>query len=260
MDFTRLELERHDAVATVWLNRPEVHNAFDEVTITELTQCLKSLNADDTVRVVILGGRGTNFCAGADLRWMRRMATFSEKENIADAERLATLLHTLATLNKITVARVQGAALAGGMGLVAACDIAIASQTASFGTTEVRLGLIPATIAPYVIAAIGTRAAQRYFLSGERIDAATALQLGLVHEVSAIESLGIQLNALIAALLSGAPGAQAGCKELLRELSPPVTPKIIASTARRIAKARASAEAQEGMQAFFAKRSPRWTP
>lgn len=255
-----IEIERTGAVATLWLNRPEVHNAFDEALIAALTAALRALDADDTVRVVVLAGRGKSFCAGGDLAWMRRMAGFSEAENLADAGRLAEMLRTLATLSKPTIARVHGAALAGGTGLVAACDIAIATPRARFGTTEVRLGLVPATIGPYVIRAIGRRAAQRYFLSGERIEAGDARALGLVHELCDEDALDARVAELCASLLAGAPGALRACKQLIETVADqPLTPALIADTCQRIADARASDEAREGIGAFFDKRSPDWT-
>lgn len=259
MGMTTIELERAGAVATVWLNRPQVHNAFDETLIAELTSALQALDADPTVRAVVLAGRGRSFCAGGDLGWMRRMAAFSAAENLQDAGRLAAMLATLAGLSKPTLARVHGAALAGGTGLVAACDIVLATPEASFGTTEVRLGLIPATISPYVIRAIGARAAQRYFLTGERFDAAEARRLGLVHEVCSTETLDARLQDLLETLIAGGPEAQSACKRLVADFAGrAVTAELVADTTQRIAAARATAEAREGIDAFFAKRRPAW--
>lgn len=254
-----IEIERADALATVWLNRPEVHNAFDESLISALTDALRQLDADPAVRVVVLAGRGRSFCAGADLAWMRRMADYSHDENLADAGGLAELLRTLHGLSKPTVARVHGAALAGGTGLVAACDIALAVPAAMFGTTEVRIGLIPATISPYVIRAIGARAAQRYFLSGERFAADEALRLGLVHEICAADALDRRVRAIVDALLAGGPQAQADAKQLIADVSgAPIDAALIADTSARIAAARSSREAREGIGAFFEKRAPSW--
>ncbi|MFT3755299.1 MAG: enoyl-CoA hydratase/isomerase family protein [Pseudoxanthomonas sp.] len=254
-----LEIERNGNVATLWLNRPDVHNAFDEHLIAAITIALREVDADESVRVVVLGGRGKSFCAGGDLQWMRRMAGFSREENLADAGALAEMLRTLAGLSKPTIARVHGAALAGATGLVSACDIAIAVPEAKFGTTEVRLGLIPATISPYVIRAIGARAAQRYFLTGERFDAAEAHRLGLVHEVVAAEALDARIAGIIEALLAGAPIALADCKNLIEDMrDKPVNADLIADTTRRIADARGSIEAREGIGAFFEKRKPSW--
>ncbi len=252
-------VERLESVATVWLNRPQVHNAFNEALIEELTAHLQMLNGDASVSVVVLAGRGRSFCSGADLEWMRRMAGFSAAHNLRDATALAHMLHTLASLSKPTVARVQGFALAGGTGLVAACDIAVASDDAHFGTTEVRFGLLPATISPYVIDAIGARATRRYFLTGERIDAATALRLGLVQEVCPAAVLDERVGAIVQNLRLGAPGALAACKQLVRDVAGrPLTPELIADTSHRIATARWSPEAKEGIAAFFEKRPPDW--
>jgi methylglutaconyl-CoA hydratase len=252
-------VEQAGAVATLWLNRPEVHNAFDEDLIAGITATLLRLDADASVRVVVLAGRGKSFCAGGDLAWMRRMAGFSEAQNLEDAARLAEMLRVLATLSKPTIARVHGAALAGGTGLVSACDIAVATPQASFGTTEVRIGLVPATISPYVIRAIGRRAAQRYFMTGERIDAEQAHRLGLVHELCAADTLDAKIAEIIAALLAGAPAALGACKTLIEAVAEqPLTAELIADTTQRIALARASADARVGIASFFDKRKPVW--
>lgn len=254
-----LAVERDHSVATIWLNRPQLHNAFDEELIAALTAALIELDADASVRVVILGGRGGSYCAGGDLNWMRRMAGFTEAENLQDASRLADMLRVLDSLSKPTIARVHGAAIAGGTGLVAACDIAIGTTQASFGTTEVRIGLIPATIGPYVIAAIGARAARRYFLTGERIAAQQALQLGLLHEIVADDSLDARISEISRALIAGAPAAQSACKRLVADLNhQPISAALIADTSQRIATARSTAEARIGIDAFFARRQPNW--
>lgn len=256
---TNLEVERAGAVATIWLNRPEVHNAFDEHLIAALAATLRELDVDQEVRAVVLAGRGRSFCAGGDLGWMRRMAEFSHEENIEDAGALADMLRVLATMSKPTIARVHGAALAGGTGLVAACDIAVAVPEAKFGTTEVRLGLVPATISPYVIRAIGGRAAQRYFLTGERFDGVEAHRLGLVQELVAAEQLDARIGELLDALLAGAPMALKDCKSLIEDVrARPIDAALIEDTSRRIADARGSAEAREGIAAFFGKRPPVW--
>ena len=260
MALSTIEVERIGAVGTLWLNRPQVHNAFDDTLIAELTSALAALDSDPGIRVVVLAGRGRSFCAGGDLGWMRRMAAFSPEENRQDASRLAEMLRTLADLSKPTVARVHGAALAGGTGLVAACDIVLATPEATFGTTEVRLGLIPATIGPYVIRAIGARAAQRYFLTGERFGAEEALRMGLVHEVCASNDLDARLQALLGTLVDGGPRAQAACKRLIAEVAGrSINAGLIAHTTELIAAARASEEAREGIGAFFAKRRPAWS-
>ena len=246
-------------VARVTLDREAVHNAFDDTMIAQLTQHFADLDADRTVRVVVLEGKGASFCAGADLAWMRRMANYDHTENLADANALAAMLAALATLAKPVVARVQGAAFGGGVGLVACCDIAIGTPRATFALSEARLGLIPSTIGPYVVRAIGTRAAQRYMLTGERFDAAEALRIGLLHEVVDTDALDARIDAMVDALLRAGPHAQAAAKELLRAIAGgPIDAPMIADTARRIADVRASPEAREGLAAFLGKRVPAW--
>jgi len=254
-----IQVDRQGPVATLWLNRPEVRNAFDAALIARLDDALRQVDESVDVGVVVLAGRGKAFCAGGDLAWMRSVAAMPEAGNLADASALAALLHRLASLSKPTVARVHGPALAGGTGLVAACDIAVASTEAFFGTTEVRLGLLPATISPYVIAAIGARAARRYFLTGERIEPQEARRLGLVHEVCAPERLDDTVSALVCNLLLGAPGARGACKKLVGDYAGrPLTPELVADSAVRLARARSSEEAREGLGAFFDKRKPSW--
>jgi methylglutaconyl-CoA hydratase len=256
-----LDIERAGAVATVWMNRPEVHNAFNEGLIAQLTAAIQQLDADTTVRVVVLAGRGKSFSAGADLDWMKRLGEASFKSNVADAVKLASLFRTIAECSKPTVARVQGAALAGGTGLVAACDIAIAGERAQFGISEVRVGLIAATIGPYVLRAIGERQANRYFQTAERITAARALQLGLAHEVVADDQLDAKVQEVVDALLQGATGAQAASKDLIRAIAhKPVTDALMHDTAERIAAMRAQPEAKEGLSAFLEKRPASWVP
>jgi methylglutaconyl-CoA hydratase len=245
-------------VAGVTMNRPEVHNAFDEELIQRLTRTFEQLGADPAVRVVVLTGAGDSFSAGADLAWMQRMGQASQEENLADAERLERLLRTFDELPKPTVAMVEGAAFGGGVGLVAAADIAIAADTARFGTTEVRLGLIPAVISPFVLAAIGPRAARRWFLTGERFDAEEALRVGLVHEVVPEIELQPRTEALIEALLACGPEAVAEAKRLIRLVRTSPADTVAATTTRLIAERRASAEGREGVAAFLAKRKPRW--
>jgi methylglutaconyl-CoA hydratase len=246
-------------VAIVRLNRPEVHNAFNEVLIADLTAEFEKLRADEQVRVVILGGAGRSFCAGADLDWMRRTADYSRQENLADALKLAEMLRALYEFPKPTVAAVHGAAFGGGVGLVACCDVAIASENATFSFSEVRLGLIPAVISPYVIAAIGERAARRYFLTAEKFPASEARRLGLVHEVTAPESLGPTIEAVVGELLSGGPECLRAAKKLIRGAAQRVGDENVpAETARIIAEIRSGAEAREGIQAFLEKRKPAW--
>jgi len=247
-------------VASLILNRPEKHNAFDDVLIADLLQFLDNIEHDDSIRVLVLRAAGRSFSAGADLDWMRRMADYEFEQNLADAKKLARLMYRLNRLNKPVIALVQGASFGGGVGLIACCDIAIASSDAIFSLSEVRLGLIPSVISPYVIAAIGSRAARRYFLSGERFDAARALQLGLLHEVVEPEALDASLEQCIDALLDSGPGAQAAAKELIQQVQGrAINESLIEETARRIAEVRASDEALEGLSAFLEKRKPDWS-
>ncbi len=260
MDLTTIELERRGAAAWLWMNRAEKHNAFDETLIAELTRAIAALDADVGVRVIVLAGRGKSFSAGADLNWMKRQGAASAEANVADALRLGELFRTLAACSKPTIARVHGAALGGGMGLAAACDICVAADEAVFATSEVRLGLIPAVISPYVLRAIGERQATRYFQSAERIPAARAKELGLAHEAVAADRLDTTLQAVVDALLAGGPQAQAASKQLIAAVANrPLTPELIADTARRIATLRATDEAKDGLGAFLDKRAPRWT-
>ncbi|MFM2057526.1 MAG: hypothetical protein RLY71_1911 [Pseudomonadota bacterium] len=246
-------------VAWLWMNKPDVHNAFDETLIAELTATLQALDDDASVRVVVLAGRGKSFSAGADLNWMQRQSAASPDENLADARRLAELFRTLSMLAKPTIARVHGAALGGGMGLAAATDICVASDRAVFATSEVRFGIIPAAISPYVIRAIGERQAYRYFQTAERISAARARELGLAHEVTDADGLDAQVQQLIDALLAGGPCAQAAATDLIRAVANrPVDAAVIDDTARRIATLRATPEAREGLSAFLQKRPPAW--
>jgi methylglutaconyl-CoA hydratase len=249
------------AKGVVWLtlDRPEIHNAFDDRLIAELTAELARLGADEGVRVVVLTGAGRSFSAGADLNWMRRTSSYGEADNLADARALARLMQTLNELPKPTVARVNGAALGGGTGLVACCDIVLASAQATFGTTEVRLGLIPAVIGPYVLAAIGARQARRLMLTGERISAAEAARVGLVHEVVPPDQLDRAVERVVGELLYGGPDAIAVAKRLIRDLSGrPIDAPLIDDTARRIAALRATPEGREGIGAFLGKRAPAW--
>lgn len=246
-------------VATLTMNRPELHNAFDDHLIDSMTAELVRLDNDPGVRVVILAASGRSFSAGADLSWMRRMAEYTREENLKDALGLAGLMKTLNGLSKPTIARVQGAAYGGGVGLVACCDMAIGSGRASFCLSEVKLGLIPAVISPYVVAAIGQRAARRYFQSAEVMAAAEAHRLGLLHQVVAEEELEDAVENLAALLLRNGPASMAAAKDLVTLVSSvPLSGELIVSTAERIATARASAEGREGLSAFFAKRDPAW--
>lgn len=257
--YETLEIERHRGIATVWMNRPEVHNAFNATVIRELDEAFQALDADPEVRVVVLAGRGKSFSAGADLHWMKAAGEASREENFADAMKLAGMLRTIAGVSKPTLARVHGAALGGGMGLACACDICIAGERAVFATSEVKFGIIPAAISPYVIRAIGERQSYRYFQSAERISAARAAELGLAHEAVPTETLDETVERVVGALLEGGPKSQDAAKALIRAVvHRPVDDALQADTARRIAELRATPEAREGLDAFLAKRKPAW--
>jgi methylglutaconyl-CoA hydratase len=259
--YETIAVDVRESVALVVLSRPDVHNAFNAALIAELTRALRELDRNASVRAVVLLGEGKSFCAGADLNWMTEMARYSIAENLADATALATMLKTLHRLSKPTIARVHGSAFGGGAGLVACCDIAFAAQDATFSFSEAKLGLIPATIAPYVVEAIGARHARRYFVSAERFTAAEAFRIGLVHEIYPIDELDARINELLASLLLAGPRAQDESKALIRAVrSGPIDDAMIADTAARIAGVRGSEEGKEGVAAFLRKRSPAWVP
>ncbi len=254
-----LEVVNANGIAMIWLNRPDTHNAIDEQLIAALTQAMHDLDADPEVGVIVLAGRGRSFCAGADLGWMRRAASFTQQQNIDDARSLAAMLQAVANCSKTTIARVHGAAIGGGLGLVCACDIAIASTDAVFATSEVKLGLIPATIGPYVVRVIGARQALRYFQSAERIEAKRAREIGLVHEAVSAEQLDRCIADLIVAVTEGGMQARAAAKALINAIvGRPLDAALIEDTAQRIAAIRTSAEAREGIDAFLEKRAPAW--
>ena len=250
--------QRQGPVATVTMARPDVHNAFNEHLIAELAEAFRSLADDQSARVVVLAGEGKSFSAGADLDWMRRAASFSEEENRRDAATAAALWRAIAECPKPVVARVHGNAFGGGAGLVAASDIAIAAESAMFGFTEVRLGLVPATVAPHVIEKIGPGRALPLFLTGERFDAQRALQIGLVHQVVPDAQIDVAVGAVVDQLLSGGPNALRGCKELVRRVGAENRTKVDEYTAALIASARAGDEGREGVGAFLDKRKPDW--
>ncbi|NNG76743.1 enoyl-CoA hydratase/isomerase family protein [Acinetobacter sp. ANC 4277] len=259
MNYQFLQLEQQNQVATVWINRAELHNAFNTTVIEELQHCFTTLNTRDDVRIVVLAGRGKSFSAGADLNWMKQAGQASQAENEADALKLAKMLQSLATLKQPTIARVHGIAFGGGMGLASACDICIASSDAKFATSEVRLGLAPSTISPYVIRAIGARQASRYFLTAERITAEQAQKIGLVHEVTAVEELDSKIDEIVHALLLGGPTAQASSKQLIQMVDQQVlTEELLLQTAQHIAHVRQGLEAKNGLSAFLDKQSPSW--
>ncbi len=253
-----LEQIDDDGVAWVTLTRPEVHNAFDDTLIAELSAVLGGFASDERVRAVVLGAQGRSFSAGADLNWMQRMAGYSERENLDDARALADLMRRLYELPKPTLALVQGPTYGGGVGLVACCDIAIAAETANFCFSEVRLGLIPAAIGPYVIAAMGERAARRYFLTAETFSAREAMRFGLVHDVVPDEALRDIGRRVIKALLRGGPNAQVAAKNLILTISGRPLDDLAEETAMRIAGLRVSEEGREGIAAFLEKRKPGW--
>lgn len=255
-----VRVTRNDrGVATVTLNRPKVHNAFDDALIGTLTETLQALGTDPAVRLLVLAAEGKSFSAGADLNWMRRMADFSRDDNYRDSLGLAELMHALDTAPQPVIARVQGAAIGGGVGLVACSDIAIASDSAVFALSEVRLGLTPAVISPYVVRAIGERQARRYFVTAERFDAQKALQLELVHEVVPAAALTGRVDELTRAMLANGPQAMRAAKQLARDVSATrIDTALREDTARRIADIRASEEGREGVGAFLDKRRARW--
>ncbi len=246
-------------VAEVWLNRPEVRNAFNDGVVSELTTTFTALAARQGLRAIVLAGHGKAFCAGADLSWMRSMADYTWAQNHADAGALAQMLWTLWTCPVPVVCRIQGDCYAGGVGLAAVCDVVVAAEGMHFCLSEARLGLLPATIGPYVVRAIGESAARRYFVTAERFSATRAAQLGLVHEVVAAERLDAQVAEVIAALLANGPAAVKACKQLVKDIAGrTIDERLRDETARRIADIRASAEGREGVRAFLDKREPAW--
>ncbi|AMO23551.1 enoyl-CoA hydratase/isomerase family protein [Ramlibacter solisilvae] len=254
-----LELRFDSGIATVTLNRPEVRNAFNDEVIAELTAVFAELGERDEVRCIVLAANGAAFCAGADLNWMKRMAEYTREENLEDARALAEMLRMLYHCAKPTVARVQGDVYAGGMGLVAACDMAVSVDAANYCLSEVKLGLIPATISPYVIRAMGARAAHRYFLTAERFDAAEALRIGFVHEVVKPEALEARVGAITQALVQAGPAAMKACKALVQDVAGrDITRSLIERTVQGIADIRVSDEGREGIQSFLQKRKPGW--
>jgi methylglutaconyl-CoA hydratase len=245
--------------ATITLTQPEVRNAFSDEVIAEITAAVLEVGARADVRAVVLAAEGPAFCAGANLNWMRRMADYTREENMADAGKLAEMLRVIYECPKPTIARVQGDVYAGGMGLVACCDMAVAVETAGFCLSEVKIGLIPATISPYVIRAMGARAAHRYFLTAERFGAAEALRIGFVHEVVAAEQLDAKVDELAKALASASPHAVRACKQLVQDVAErEIDAGLIAATVEGIADIRASADGREGVQSFLNKRKPNW--
>ena len=254
-----LEFQVAGAVATITLSRPDIRNAFNDEVIAEITATFHAAASRADVRAVVLAATGPAFCAGADLNWMRRMADYSREENLADAAQLAEMLRVMYECPKPTIARIQGDVYAGGMGLVAACDMAVSVDTASFCLSEVRLGLIPATISPYVIRAMGARAAHRYFLTAERFDARQAHRIGFVHEVVSADGLDAKVAELTSALAGASPAAVKACKQLVQDVAGhEISAALIGGTVQGIADIRASEQGREGVQSFLQKRKPSW--
>jgi methylglutaconyl-CoA hydratase len=257
--YDTLEITVANKVATILLNRPDVRNAFNETTIADLTMAFDEVSQDPSVRAIVLAANGPAFCAGADLNWMKKMAGYSFEENEADALRLADMLRTIYFSPKPVVAKVQGDCYAGGMGLVAACDIVVAADGVNFCLSEVKLGLIPATISPYVIKAMGDQASRRYFLTAERFDAREAKRLGMAHEVVPAEELDTTVAGIVKALVNNSPNAVREAKKLVRDIAGlPIDDVLLADTAGRIANIRASSEGREGVASFLEKRKPAW--
>ena len=257
---TTLDIRRPSPhVAEVWLNRPDVRNAFNDAVIAELTEAFAQLGADPGLRAIVLGGHGKAFCAGADLAWMRAMGDYDWERNRADAQKLADMLWTIYRCPLPVVGRIHGDCYAGGVGLAAVCDVLVAAQGVHFCLSEAKLGLLPATIGPYVIKALGEQASRRYFSTAERFDSGTAQALGFVHEVVAADALDAKVAGVVAALTANGPAAVKACKRLVQDLAGrPIDEALRADTARRIADIRASAEGREGVQSFLAKRAPSW--
>ena len=258
-DVIEIERAANGAVARVWLNRPDIRNAFNEDSIAALAQAFAGFAAEPSLRAVVLGGRGKAFCAGADLGWMRKMAGYSWEQNRADAQALADMLWAIYRCPVPVVGRIQGDCYAGGVGLAAVCDILVASDAATFCLSEARLGLLPATIAPYVIRALGEQASRRYFATAERFSAAQAHALGFVHELCTADTLDAKVDELVSGLVGNGPMAVRACKKLVQDVGGlPIDDAVRAETARRIANIRASDEGREGVQSFLQKRKPSW--
>jgi methylglutaconyl-CoA hydratase len=254
-----LDIQRQGAVVRVFLNRPDVRNAFNDAVIAELTAAFRELGADPSLRAVVLGGRGKAFCAGGDLNWMRAMADYSWQQNRADAQGLADMLWTLYTCPLPLVGRVHGDCYAGGVGLASVCDVLVAAEGMHFCLSEAKLGLLPATIGPYVVRALGEQASRRYFITAERFSAAEAHGLGFVHELATADTIDAKVDAIVQTLVANGPAAVKASKRLVQDLAgQALTPELRADTARRIADIRASAEGKEGVSSFLEKRKPAW--
>ena len=256
---SQVELSIENAVAKVTLNRPEVHNAFNDEVISSLVECFERVENDDKIRVMVLQSTGKSFSSGADLNWMQKMAAYSESENLADAQQLAIMFSTLYHLSKPTIARIQGSAFGGAVGLVACCDIAIATRLSKFCLSEVKLGLIPATISPYIVEAVGPKIAKRLFMTAEVISARRARRIGLISEAVSEDELDNDINNIINALLKNGPEAVSMAKALVNEVAyKPIDSDLLEFTSKKIAAVRVSSEGQEGLTAFLDKRKASW--
>jgi methylglutaconyl-CoA hydratase len=259
--YRHLEIEDRGAVRWIWLNRPEVRNAFDDALIADIAAAFAAVESAAEVRVVVVAARGPAFCAGADLNWMRSMAGFSHADNHADALRIARMFNAVHSCSRPVIARVQGDAFGGGVGLAAACDIVIAADAVNFGLSEVRLGIVAATISPHLVRAMGARQAARYMLTAEKFDAKRARELGLVHEVTKANGIDYEVERQATVQLSSSPAAVAATKRLLADvIEAPLDDVLLAATAKCIADARVSPEGREGIAAFLEKRTPSWVP
>jgi methylglutaconyl-CoA hydratase len=260
-DYQHIEIEQRGAVRWLWLNRPEVRNAFNETLIAEIARAFAEVEASAATRVVVIAARGPAFCAGADLNWMREMAAYSHADNHADALKVARMFHAVHSCSRPVIARVQGDAYGGGVGLVAACDIAIAGDAVNFGLSEVRLGIVAATISPHLVRAMGARQSARYMLTAEKFTASRARELGLVHEIMKPKELDAEVERQANVLLSSSSTAMAATKQLLADVvEAPMDDVLLAATAKCIADARVSPEGREGIAAFLEKRTPSWVP
>jgi methylglutaconyl-CoA hydratase len=256
-----LQIEREGGVARVWLNRPDVRNAFNETVIGEIASTFTGFANDESLRAVVLGGRGKSFCAGADLAWMRAMADYTWEQNRADAQGLADMLWAVYSCPVPVIGRIHGDCYAGGVGLAAVCDVLVAADAASFCLSEAKLGLLPGTISPYVVRALGEQASRRYFVTAERFSAVQAQALGFVHAVCLPEEIDAKVDEIVAAIAAKGPMAVRACKRLVQDVAGrPIDAALREDTARRIADIRASAEGREGVQSFLGKRAPAWLP
>jgi methylglutaconyl-CoA hydratase len=260
-NYQHIEVDQRGAARWLWLNRPEVRNAFNDVLVAEIAAAFAEIETEPAIRVVVVAARGPSFCAGADLNWMRSMAGFSHADNHSDALKVARMFHAVHSCSRPVIARVQGDAFGGGVGLAAACDIVIAAEGAQFALSEVRLGIVAATISPYIVRSMGARQAARYMLTAEKFIASQARSLGLVHEVTLTDGLDREVERFTHHLLSASPAALAATKRLLADVvEPPMDDVLLAATAKCIADVRVSPEGREGIAAFLDKRAPSWTP